>query len=145
MKKLSAIVLATLLAAPAMAQWQRTPTPNDTLQSVRRLADGSVVFSIYAPKARTVSVAGDCVPWTPGAQKVVEQPNGVWSIQVPSVNPGAYRYHFVVDGMNVFDPKNELASETSAIATIATGDEFFALKDVPHGAVSERLYYSETL
>lgn len=145
MKKLSALVLATLLAAPAMAQWQRTPTPNDTLQSVRRLADGSVVFSIYAPKARTVSVAGDCVPWTPGAQKVVEQPNGVWSIQVPSVNPGAYRYHFVVDGMNVFDPKNELASETSAIATIATGDEFFALKDVPHGAVSERLYYSETL
>ena len=81
MKKLSAIVLATLLAAPAMAQWQRTPTPNDTLQSVRRLADGSVVFSIYAPKARTVSVAGDCVPWTPGAQKVVEAAQ--WRMEHP--------------------------------------------------------------
>ena len=59
------IILAALVAfgslATANAQFQRTPTPNDTLQSVRKLTDGSVVFSIYAPKARTVSVAGDMI------------------------------------------------------------------------------------
>lgn len=140
------ILLSLLMAVPCLhAQWKRVPTPNDTLQSVRQLSDGSVVFSIYAPKARQVSVAGDCVPWTPGSQRVTEQPNGVWTIQVPSVNPGCYRYHFVVDGISVFDPKNDLASETSALANIGTGDEFFACKNVPHGAVSERIYYSETL
>ncbi len=44
---------------PSAAQFRRTPTPNDTLQSVRVLADDSAVFSIYAPKARTVTLAGD--------------------------------------------------------------------------------------
>jgi len=42
--KLKSIFLSILLlgsAAPALAQWQRTPTPNDTLQSALRLADGS--------------------------------------------------------------------------------------------------------
>lgn len=128
------------------AQWQRVPTPNDTLQSVRRLDDGSILFSIYAPKARTVSVAGDCVPWGPNTQQITEQPNGVWTIKVPSVEAGAYRYHFIVDGLNVADPKNAQMQETSAIANFSpTGDEFFALKDVPHGAISQRLYFSSTL
>ena len=39
------IILAALVAfgslATANAQFQRTPTPNDTLQSVRKLTDGS--------------------------------------------------------------------------------------------------------
>lgn len=141
-----ALALSVLQADRAAAQWQRTPTPNDTLQSVRRLEDGGVLFSIYAPKARTVSVAGDCVPWGPNAQQVTEQPNGVWNIRVNDVKDGAYRYHFVVDGMNVADPKDPKMQESSAIATLmTTSDEFFALKDVPHGAISQRTYYSSTL
>ena len=70
--KYTSFILVALMAfgsiTTASAQFQRTPTPNDTLQSVRRQADGSVVFSIYAPKARTVSVAGDVVPWGQGCQ-----------------------------------------------------------------------------
>ena len=86
--KYTSFILVALMAfgsiITASAQFQRTPTPNDTLQSVRRQADGSVVFSIYAPKARTVSVAGDVVPW--GAQpEVKENPNGVWNITVKDV------------------------------------------------------------
>lgn len=141
-----ALLLMSMNALTMQAQWQRTPTPNDTLQSVRRLNDGSVIFSIYAPKARTVSVAGDCVPWGPDAQQITEQPNGVWSMRVANVSEGAYRYHFVVDGMAVADPKDTRMQEQSAIATLTTtGDEFFALKDVPHGAISQRTYYSATL
>ncbi len=145
-RNLMVLIAAGALAMPALAQWQRTPTPNDTLQSVRRLPDGSVVFSIYAPKARQVSVTGDCVPWTPGSLRVTEQPNGVWHIQVPKVEDGAYRYQFVVDGMRVFDPKNPLAAETTPMTVLtSTGDEFFAMKDVPHGAIAQRTYWSETL
>ena len=146
--KYSNLFLAILMAfgsfTTAHAQFQRTPTPNDTLQSVRKQADGSVVFSIYAPKARTVSVAGDVVPW--GAQpEVKENPNGVWNITVKDVQPGTYRYHFVVDGLNVYDPKGPLASETSAIAEIGDGTEFDAMKDVPHGAMAQRYYHSKAL
>lgn len=132
----------------AQAQWQRTPTPNDTLQPVRKHADGSVTFSIYAPKARTVTLAGDgdLVPFMGDNKPVVkENPNGVWNITIKDVKPGAYRYHYVVDGINVYDPKGELASETSAIARIDDGDDFFAMKNVPHGAVAQRYYFSKAL
>ena len=145
------LILATILAfgsLSAQAQWQRTPTPNDTLQAVRQQADGSVVFSIYAPKARTVSIAGDgdLISFMGDNKPVVqENPNGVWTFTIKDVKPGTYRYHYVVDGVNVYDPKGALASETSAIATIDNGNDFFSLKYVPHGAMAQRYYYSKTL
>lgn len=148
MKKMLVACLLLGMTVSASAQWQRIPTPNDTLQSIRQQADGSVVFSIYAPKARTVSIAGDgdLIPWMGENKPVVkEQPNGVWTFTLKQVNPGAYRYHFVVDGLNVYDPKSPLAGETSAIANLGGEDDFFAMKDVPHGAMSQRYYYSEPL
>ncbi|MCQ2269270.1 MAG: endo-1,4-beta-xylanase Z [Bacteroidaceae bacterium] len=148
MKKMLVACLLFGMTVSASAQWQRIPTPNDTLQSIRQQADGSVVFSIYAPKARTVSIAGDgdLIPWMGENKPVVkEQPNGVWTFTLKQVNPGAYRYHFVVDGLNVYDPKSPLAGETSAIANLGGENDFFAMKDVPHGAMSQRYYYSEPL
>ncbi len=147
--KLKSIFLSILLlgsAAPALAQWQRTPTPNDTLQSVRRLADGSVVFSIYAPKARTVALGGEIVPFMNENKPVVtENPNGVWNITLKDVEEGVYRYHFIVDGVQVDDPKGEIASEKLGLAHIDDGNSFFSMKDVPHGAISQRYYYSKPL
>ena len=151
MKKQNAWLLAMMafgVAPNASAQWYHKPTPNDTLQSVRRLADGSVVFSIYAPKAHTVTLAGDgdLVPWTGERPEVKENDNGVWNVTVKNVSDGAYRYHFVVDGMTIADPKNEAAKEFSAIAKIeSTGNEFFSVQNVPHGALSQRFYFSKTL
>lgn len=147
--KLKSIFLSILLlgsAVPALAQWQRTPTPNDTLQSVRRLADGSVVFSIYAPKARTVALGGEIVPFMSENKPVVtENPNGVWNITLKDVEEGVYRYHFIVDGVQVDDPKGEIASEKLGLAHIDDGNSFFSMKDVPHGAISQRYYYSKPL
>lgn len=144
-----AAALMLLAAGQAGAQgWFRQPTPNDTLKSVRSLPDGRAIFSIYAPQAKTVAVVGDgdLIPYFGENKPVVERrENGVWTATVKGVQPGCYRYHFVVDGVNVYDPKGELASETSAIAVVGSGDEFFAVKDVPHGAMSQRIYWSETL
>ena len=148
-KKLCTLTLLALMASTSVsAQWYHKPTPNDTLQSVRKLANGSVMFSIYAPKAHTVTLAGDgdLVPWTGDTPEVKENDNGVWNVTVKNVKDGAYRYHFVVDGMNISDPKSEAVQEFSAIAKIeSTGQEFFAVKDVPHGALSQRFYFSKTL
>ena len=144
------IILALTLAAATCtsmtAQWNRKPTPNDTLQSVRVLDNGNVVYSIYAPKAHIVSLAGDAMPW---GQKIEaqEHDNGVWTIEVPNVKPGVYRYHFVVDGLTVYDPKAPATTELTAVATVApTGQEFFAYrKDIPHGAMAVRSYESRTI
>ena len=52
------LLLAALFCTlPMAAQWGRRPTPNDTLQSTRVLPDGKVLFQIYAPEAKMVSVS----------------------------------------------------------------------------------------
>ena len=146
MKKII-IALAAMLCLTTVSNaqgWFRQPTPNDTLRSTVVLPDNSVVFQIYAPKAESVSVAGD-LPWDKPV-KFTKEENGVWKGRLASMVEGVYRYHFMVDGVNVYDPKAPTASETSALLTVdPQGDEFFAMKNVPHGAVAERYYWSETL
>ena len=146
MKRILLLLAAmTLFAASAGAQgWMRQPTPNDTLRSTVVLPDNSVVFQIYAPEAKSVAVAGD-LPWDKPA-RFVKQENGVWKARLNNMVEGIYRYRFIVDGMNVYDPKAPNAGETSALLTVdAKGDEFFAMKNVPHGAVAQRYYWSEPL
>ena len=146
MKKIIIALVAMLgIATVSNAQgWFRQPTPNDTLRSTVVLPDNSVVFQIYAPKAESVSVAGD-LPWDKPV-KFTKEENGVWKGRLASMVEGVYRYRFMVDGVSVYDPKAPTASETSALLTVdPQGDEFFAMKDVPHGAVAERYYWSETL
>ena len=142
---LLSIVAMTIFATIAGAQgWFRQPTPNDTLRSTVVLPDNSVVFQIYAPEAESVAVLGD-LPWDRPA-KFVKESNGVWKGRISNMTEGVYRYRFLVDGVSVYDPKAPSASETSALLTIdPEGDEFFAMKNVPHGAVAERYYWSEPL
>ncbi len=144
-KHLCFLLTSLIICTTVQAQWQRPPqTPNDTLKSTHILKNGDVVFSIYAPDAETVTLGGDAVPW--GAKITgTKQENGVWTLTVPNIKTGTYRYHFIVDGVKVYDPKAPGAKETSALLDIipAGEKEFFALrKNIPHGAVSHISYYS---
>lgn len=141
---LSALALIVFVTASDAQGWFRQPTPNDTLRSVVLLPENAAVFQIYAPEARTVAVTGD-LPWDKPVQ-FIKMDNGVWKGRLAFIEDGIYRYRFVVDGVTVYDPKAPSASETSALMTVAPkGDEFFAMKNVPHGAVAERYYWSRTL
>jgi len=123
--------------------WVRNPTPDDTLQSTRILANGDVILSIYAPKAEEVSASGDIIPWGEKLD-INKAENGVWTIRIPGVKPGAYRYSFVVDGVSVGDPKSMTVRENQALLNISgTGSEFWELKDVPHGDVRIVYYASK--
>ena len=141
------VALATILCSfSANAQQpQRRITPNDTLRSVRVLPDGTTVFSIYAPKARTVSLTGDMMPW--GQPVVPVEKDGVWSFSIPNVKPGSYRYHFIVDGVQVYDPKSPTTTQNTALAVVEpAGREFFSYNpDIPHGALAVRTYWSKSL
>lgn len=140
-------ILSLVVGNAVQAQmFNRTPTPNDTLQSTKVLKNGDVVFQIYAPQANDVTLGGDIVPW---GQKIESNKadNGVWTITIPKAKAGTYRYNFVVDGVKVYDPKAPDAYKTSALLDVTPNgeDEFFALrKDVSHGAVSAIQYYSRT-
>ena len=138
MKRFIALI-ALCCALPLYGQWYRQPTPNDTLQSTRVLPDGKVLFQIYAPAAQSVMVLGD-LPWDKPVQ-FSKAENGVWKGLCEGLGDGLFRYSFVVDGVRVQDPKAPLSAEQASILTKGPG----YIKDVPHGAVAQRYYWSETL
>ena len=140
MKRVLTILALLGCTVAASAQgWMRQPTPNDTLQSTRVLPDGKVLFQIYAPQASSVSVSGD-LPW--GKPIVFEKAdNGVWKGICEGLEDGCFRYNFVVDGVRVQDPKAPLSAEQSSLLTKGPG----YIKDVPHGALAQRYYWSKNL
>lgn len=146
------LVLLTLaLKTAAFAQFpQRTPTPNDTLKSIRVLADGRVKLSIYAPKANEVTVSGDYAPKF-GADKLTKDGVGVWSFTTDYVvKPNVYTYDFTVDGLKVFDPKNAQYKESNSgfsnlFEVKGAENDFQTLQNVPHGKLEKVLYTSSAL
>ncbi len=140
MKKTLALTAFLALTLTASAQgWNRQPTPNDTLRSTIVLPDGNVLFQIYAPKASQVSVSGD-LPWDKPV-KFEKADNGVWKGVCEGLADGCFRYSFTVDGVKVQDPKAPLSAEQASILTKGEG----YIKNVPHGALAQRFYWSETL
>ena len=135
------LLLAALLGCtlPLSAQWRRQPTPNDTLQSVRLLDNGAVLFQIYAPQAQSVAVTGD-LPWDKSV-KFEKNADGVWQGLCEGIGDGCFRYSFLVDGVRVQDPKAPLSAEQASVFT--KGESY--VKDVPHGALAQRWYWSSTL
>ncbi len=147
MKNIIALILFGVFSISVQAQgFNHTPTPNDNLKSTEVLSNGNVLFRIYAPKAKDVTIGGDIVPWGKEIESVKAE-NGVWTITIPEAKIGTYRYHFIVDGVKVYDPKAANTFETSALVDVVPqgSEEFFSMReDIPHGAVSTLYYYSST-
>ena len=151
MKKTLIGIIAFSTLNTTMAQFpQRTPTPNDTLQSIKILSDARVRFSIYAPKASEITVTGDYAPKF-GADKLTKDQVGVWSFTTDyAVKPNLYSYDFTVDGLKVFDPKNAQFKESNngfsnLFEVKGKENDFQSLKDVPHGKLEKVLYISTAL
>src|SRR5271157_2574020 len=83
----------------------RPPSVGDSVQSVKVSADNRVTFSIYAPKASTVTISGDFRMGAPPADLTKNQ-EGVWSFTSDPLPPDSYTYNFSVDGLMVLDTKN---------------------------------------
>ena len=116
-------------------------------QSPRIYADGRIIFTLKAPDAKSVQVAGGeglgkgPFPMTQGA-------DGVWSVTIPPAVPGFHYYWFILDAVAVNDPGSETHygynKETSGIEVPEAGVDFYNVKDVPHGDVRIKRYFSRT-
>ena len=94
----------------------------------------------------------------PGAQKVVlaigkqypmeDAGEGNWMATTDPLVPGFHYYTVIIDGANVCDPASEtfygMSRQASGIEVPTPGEDFHLPKDVPHGEVRERTYYSKT-
>lgn len=66
--------------------------------------DVPVEFSLHAPKAKKVSVAGTFNNWDVNALKLKKGKLDNWNASI-SLKPGRYEYRFFVDGEWLSDPK----------------------------------------
>ena len=136
-----------LVMAPALAQFGGPPP----LQSPELRADGDVILRLRAPEARNVRLTsgGDIPGLAPGVgAELAKDSEGIWTITLESLRPGAFRYNFNVDGVSTLDPSNPLTSESmrnSWSLFHVPGDTFMDTQRVPHGAVAEVTYWSGTL
>jgi hypothetical protein len=69
-----------------------------------RVIEGEVIFTLRAPEAKRVFLAGDFNNWNPEVEEMVKEGDTFeWSLFLVA---GKYHYRFVVDGQWVNDPDN---------------------------------------
>ena len=105
-------------------------------------ADSRVTFRFNAPNAQKVQVSIVNVPFD-----MVKGPDGVWTYTSEPQDKGYHNYWMIVDGAIVVDPAN---NAFIGYSHMCNGFEipdpnggFYELKDLPHGNVMIRNYYSK--
>lgn len=149
MKTLLQSIAAAIVLAGTLALRAQSGPQGPQFSSPEVTSDKKVIFRILAPKAEAVRLSAGDIPNQPrGGAELAKGENGVWEVTVGPVGPGSYRYHFSVDGVATMDPKNPATSESNANTwslVHVPGAEYMDTQNVPHGAVAEVHYYSQTL
>ncbi|MBE2215584.1 MAG: esterase [Opitutaceae bacterium] len=115
-------------------------------------ADRTVTFRVRAPAAQTVELNGavlaalgrawgETLPFTKGE-------DGIWTLTLGPLRPDIYAYLIRIDGVQVADPSNTIASFTgmppySQLVVHGEGPAWYDARPVPHGAITRHIYHSE--
>ena len=105
-------------------------------------ADSRVTFRFNAPNAQKVQVSIVNVPFD-----MVKGADGVWTYTSEPQDKGYHNYWMIVDGSIVIDPANNAfigyGHMCNGFEIPDPDGSFYELKDVPHGNVLIRNYYSK--
>jgi enterochelin esterase family protein len=106
-------------------------------------ADRRVTFRVAAPDAQKVQVR------LGGAHDMTKGADGLWMATIPPQVVGFHYYSIVVDGAVVADPATRTFFGSGwdnsglEIPEPEADAAYYTAKDVPHGQVSQRWYYSK--
>jgi enterochelin esterase-like enzyme len=134
----------------AQSDSQAAPSNVRGAEYPRVHSDLRVSFRIKAPDARKVQLqpGGDDNGLGKGPVDMIRADDGTWSVTLPPVVPGFHYYWFLVDSVAVSDPASETyfgwGKECSGVEVPGPDADFYAPKDVPHGDVRARWYFSKT-
>lgn len=105
-------------------------------------SEGRVRVKISAPEAHKVQLDISAVKYD-----LVKDDKGVWTGESAPQDEGFHYYQLWVDGAAVPDPGSlyfyGASRWGSGIEIPAKDQDFYALKDVPHGQIIERNYFSK--
>ena len=105
--------------------------------------DRSVTFRVSAPDAQKVQVR------LGGAHDMTKGSDGLWMATIPPQVVGFHYYSLVIDGATVADPATRTffgsGWDNSGIEIPEPESDaaYYSAKDVPHGQVAQRWYYSK--
>jgi enterochelin esterase family protein len=141
------LLSAFLLAASASTAAEPLPgLPANTnvpgAQFPRLDADGRGIFQFKAPTAQSV-----VVQLPQGRYEMTKDAAGVWSLTTPPIEPGFHYYTLSLDGVGVNDPGSRTffgtGKDASGIDVPEPGVDFYTIKDVPHGDLRAKSYFSK--
>jgi enterochelin esterase-like enzyme len=106
------------------------------------LPDSRAIFHVNAPDAQKVQL--DLAK----KYDMVKNSEGIWEVTTDSLTEGFHYYSLLIDGYAVADPASEtyygMGRMASGIEVPFRGDAYYAIKDVPHGEIRIKRYYSNT-
>lgn len=140
-------VLFLLLSGVCMAQGREDFAPATTnvwgAEYPRVDSAGRVQIRVKAPDAAKVRLNF----WSGPKVDMEKQPDGFWTVTTPPLVPGLHYYTLIVDGAEVSDTGSRAffggSKYASAVEVPEPGSTYYAIQDVPHGAVQEVWYNSK--
>ncbi len=146
MRKTLLLVFVVLLQATFVCFGQQSDNSTPAVTNItgagypRILPDLRVAFRIKAPEAQKVQLdLGKKYDMEKGS-------DGFWTVTTAPQVPGFHYYSLVIDGVAVADPASEtffgMSREASGIEIPEAGVDFHLIKDVPHGTVQSKRYFS---
>lgn len=104
------------------------------------LPDNRVVFKVKAPEAVKVQID------LGKKYDMVKEAEGTWNLTTDVINKGFNYYSLLIDGVAVADPSSEsfygMGRMASGIEIPNKEGDFYALKNVPHGDIRVKKYFS---
>ena len=105
------------------------------------LPNGHAVVRIKAPEAQKVQLD------LGKKYDMVKNGEGVWEVTTDSLSEGFHYYSLIIDGVAVADPSSEsfygMGRMASGIEVPFKGDSYYEVRNVPHGDLRIKRYYSE--
>ncbi|MCP9753486.1 alpha/beta hydrolase-fold protein [Ferruginibacter sp. HRS2-29] len=119
--------------APAPSNIRNAPYPQIT-------TDSRVIFNLKAPDAKKVQID------LGKKYDLVKDADGFWKITTDSISEGFHYYSLLIDGVAVADPASRsfygMGRMASGIEIPFSGDAYYAMRNVPHGDIRIKKYYS---
>ncbi len=104
-------------------------------------ADSRVLFSTKAPDAKKVQID------LGRKYDMVKDTAGVWTVTTDSISEGFHYYSLLIDGVAVADPASQtfygMGRMASGIEIPFAGGAYYAVRDVPHGDIRIKKYFSK--
>jgi len=103
--------------------------------------DGRAIFRIKALEAQKVQLD------LGKKYDMVKNGDGLWEVTTDSLSEGIHYYSLIIDGVTVADPASEsfygMSRMASGFEVPFKGDGYYEEKNVPHGDIRIKRYYSK--